>query len=148
MIPNQTLKYLISNKIRDAKVLIDNKRFPAAVYIAGYAIEIALKYKICQSLRFNLGFPETKNELNSYLTVINGNNLQPLHIQLGDIRNHDLGKLLLYSGTELKIKTSFNLEWATISRWNPEIRYRKYRALRNYAKAYLKAAKKIIKEIA
>ena len=112
MIPNQTLRYLISNKMIDARTLISNRRFPASVYIAGYAIEIALKYKICQSFRFNRGFPETKDEFNNYLKILNENNLQPLSINLGDIRNHDLGRLLLYSGTELKIKTRLNLEWA------------------------------------
>jgi len=144
MIPGQTLKYFISSKMIDAKTLINNNRFPASVYIAGYAIEIALKHKICQSFRFNRGFPETKSELNNYL---NENNLHPLGISLGDIRNHDLSKLLIYSGVELKIKASFNLEWAILSRWNPEIRYRKVRILKNYAEAHFKAAKRIIKEI-
>lgn len=93
MIPDQTLKYLVSNKLRDAKVLMKNGRFSAAIYIAGYAIEIALKLKICQNFQFNQGFPETKQEINNYLVHINKNNPKPLIIHISDVRNHDLNKL-------------------------------------------------------
>ena len=147
MIPTLTLKYLIACRVNDANVLIKNRRFPASVYMAGYAIEIALKYKICRSLQFRQGFPETKQELNTYLTTINQPNVQPLIIQLGDIRNHDLNKLLFYSGEELKIKNNFFTEWTIVAQWTPENRYKKIRVLQKTAEVYFKAVRKIIKEI-
>jgi hypothetical protein len=74
MIVHQTLKHLIANRLKDASVLISRRRYPASVYIAGYAIEIALKYKICRSLHFWQGFPETKQEFSSYLPLLKQNN--------------------------------------------------------------------------
>ena len=147
MIPIQTLKYLISNKIKDAKTLMENKRLATSIYIAGYAVEIALKYKICRTLHFNQGFPETKQEINNYLTYINRNNAQPLSIRLVDIRNHDLNQLLFYSGVELLIKSSFFPEWAIVNQWNPELRYKKSRVLQKTAESYYESATKIIREI-
>ena len=111
MIPNLVLKYLVLNKIKDAEVLLKNGRHAASLYIAGYAVEVALKNKICRALQFSLGFPETKQELTSYLQHINRNNPAVLNISLGEIRNHDLSKLLFYSGAELKIQSNFYKEW-------------------------------------
>jgi len=147
MIPVPTLKYLIANKVKDARVLLQNKRCPAAIYIAGYAIELALKNKICSTLRFSQGFPETRQELYNYLALINENNPQPMALNLGDIRNHDLNRLLFYSGIELRIKENYFAEWATVSSWNPECRYKKTRVFCKRATVYLKAVVKIIKEI-
>jgi HEPN domain-containing protein len=146
MIVHQTLKYLIANRLKDASVLISRRRYPASVYIAGYAIEIALKYKICRSLHFWQGFPETKQEFSSYLPLLKQNNAGSL-IQLGDIRHHDLDKLLIYTGVEYRIRKNFESEWEIVSHWSPGDRYRKVRILQKTAGLYYKAAKKIIKEI-
>jgi len=147
MISNLVLRYLISNKIKDAKILIKYGRCPASMYIAGYAIELALKYKICRTLQFNQGFPENRQELSNYLTIINRNNPQPIAIDIRDIRNHDLNTLLFYSGVELRIKGQFFAEWSIVSRWSPENRYKKTRVLNKTAAEYPKAAAKIIREI-
>jgi hypothetical protein len=146
MIVHQTLKYLIANRLNDAGALISKRRYPAAVYIAGYAIEIALKYKICRSLHFWQGFPETKQEFGTYLPVLKQSSSSNL-IQLGDIRHHDLVKLLIYTGVEYQIRKKFESEWEIVSQWSPECRYRKVRVLQKTADLYYKAAKKIIKEI-
>src|SRR5580698_11032149 len=103
MIIYQTLKYLIADRLKDAGVLISRRRYPASVYIAGYAIEIALKYKICRSLQFWQRFPETKQEFSNYLPVLKQHNAGSL-IQLGDIRHHNLDKLLVYSDVEYEIR--------------------------------------------
>jgi HEPN domain-containing protein len=147
MIPNQTLKYLITSRIKDATTLLHHQRYPAAIYMAGYAVEIALKSKICRSLQFNHGFPETKQELNAYLTSINRATPQPLIINLGDIRNHNLHKLLFYSGEETTIKNNFFREWVIVAQWTPEDRYKKMRIFKYNAETFLKSTRKIIKEI-
>jgi hypothetical protein len=147
MIPIQTLKYLIPNKIKDSSALLKSRRFPTSIYIAGYAIEIALKYNICQSLQFRQGFPETKQEFRYYLHSLNQFNAQLPLIHLADIRNHDLNKLLTFSGVESKIKAGYHTEWAILVKWSPENRYRKMRVLENSAKVFHLAAKKILKEI-
>jgi hypothetical protein len=147
VISTQTMKYLIANKIKDAEILWENNRFPASVYIAGYAVEIALKYKICKTLQFNLGFPETRQELSGYFTHINNNYSQPLIIDINDIRTHNLNKLLIYSGIELKIQNDFFIDWRIVTGWNPENRYKKLMIFGKSAHTYLKAAIKIIKEV-
>jgi hypothetical protein len=147
MISGQTLTYLVANKLKDARTLIQNGRFPTSIYLAGYAVEIALKRRICQTLQFNMGFPETRQELQDYLTRINRHNTQALIIHLYDIRNHDLNKLLFYSGVELRIKNILFNEWTVVNRWNPESRYRKIRIIRKVAEAYFEAARKITQEI-
>ena len=53
MIPNQTLQYLISAKMKDAKVLIRNNRLSASINIAGYAIEIALNSGVELKMKTN-----------------------------------------------------------------------------------------------
>lgn len=64
MIPKTTLRELINQKLKDADVLIANRRYPAAIYIAGYALELALKLKVCKIFKFAQGFPEkTKQNL-------------------------------------------------------------------------------------
>lgn len=37
-------------RIEDAKVLVHSKRYDGAVYLCGYAVEIALKVRICRTL--------------------------------------------------------------------------------------------------
>jgi hypothetical protein len=147
VIPDQTLKYLVSNKLRDARVLMKNDRFAAAIYIAGYAIEIVLKLKICQNLQFGQGFPETKQEMNNYLVHINRNNLKPVVIHISDVRNHDLNKLLYYSGVETIVNKNLRSEWAIVNQWNPEIRYKKIRILKKSAEDYIKSVSKIIRKV-
>lgn len=147
MITNQTFTYLISNKVRDARVLIREKRFPASVYIAGYAVEIALKYKICRSLGFTRGFPETKQELNRCLADSIQIHPRPQALHITDIRNHDLSRLLTWSGEESRIITFFQSEWTIVTQWDPEIRYRKLRVLGRNAELFFRSAKKIIQEI-
>jgi hypothetical protein len=147
MIPIQSLKYLIKNKIKDAEVLFKNERYLTSIYLAGYAVEIALKYKICMTLQFNVGFPETQQELSTYLQQINGNNPKLLRITIRQIKNHDLSTLLFYSGVEARIKNLFLNEWAIINTWNPEDRYRKKIIIKNKSQIFLRAAKKLIKEI-
>lgn len=145
MISMQTLRYLVSNKMRDARILAANRRFPAAVYIAGYAVEIALKYKVCLSLRFEQGFPETSSELSETLTRVNRYRENPLAIHLQNIRTHNFESLRLLSGTDEQLTRVLADEWIRIRTWGPEIRYKKRRLLKNQAFQFLNAAEKIIK---
>lgn len=111
--------------MKDAEILSPNKRYQASIYLAGYAVEIALKYKICKTLQFNNGFPENRAELTAYLNQINQNNPNPLTLNISEIKHHKLPKLLFYSGAEFRIKNNFQTEWAIINGWDPEHRYRK-----------------------
>lgn len=86
MIPDKTLRYLVVQRIKDAEALLNNNRYPAAIYFAGYAVEVALKKKICVTFEFHLGFPETKQEFSNYLQFVNNDTRQSSEIDLRDIR--------------------------------------------------------------
>lgn len=123
MISKQDLKEIAKNKFESSKILFKSKKYDTSLYLIGYSIELALKYKICKILKLNNGFPETKNEFDIYISN-NDNDLGGVITNLKEIRNHNLQKLLFYSGQEFSIKSQFLDEWTHISYWNPELRYK------------------------
>jgi HEPN domain-containing protein len=95
-------------RLKDAQILYQNRQYDGAVYISGYAVEIALKARICKTLKWIEGYPDTKREFENYTSF----------------KTHDLDTLLRISGIEEKIKRAFYSEWSTMAKWNPEARYK------------------------
>lgn len=148
MIPKDILSALISQKLKDVDVLIANRRYSAAMYLAGYAVELALKLKICKIFKFEKGFLENKAEFSLYQNSVKSQKLLVGAItQLRDIRNHDLNKLLFFSGVEYTIKSKFLNEWNLVSGWDPEIRYKLQKVLKKEAVNNVEAIKIIVKNI-
>lgn len=148
MIPKDILRTLISQKLKDADVLIANRLYSAAIYLAGYALELALKLKICKIFKFVQGFPENKAEFSFYQTSVKSQKLLVGAItQIRDIRNHDLNKLLFFSGVEYKIKSKFLNEWSLVFGWDPEMRYKMQKVLKKEAIENVEAIKIIVKNI-
>jgi len=106
MIPRGDLKAIARARLRDARVLLQAKRFDGAVYLCGYAVELALKARLCRTLRWN-EFPETPQEFKG----------------LQSIKTHDLEILLRLSGIEGRIKARYLAEWSVVLNWDPEKRY-------------------------
>ena len=129
MISKKTLLELVDQKLKDAEVLIANRRYASAIYMAGYALELALKLKICKIFKFVQGFTENKAE---FITYQNSAKSQPLLAgtitQIKDIRNHDLNKLLFYSGVEFRIKLNYLNEWNLVVSWDLkwDIKFKKF----------------------
>jgi len=148
MISTKTLKALIDQKLKDAEVLIANGRYATAIYIAGYTIELTLKLKIYKIFKFVQGFPENKVEFAIYQ---NSAKSQPLFAgtitQIKDIRNHDLNKLLFYSGIEFQIKRDHLNEWNLVVGWDPEMRYRMQKVLKREGLNNVNAIKMLIQNI-
>lgn len=94
-------------RIEDGEVLLNSNRYDGAVYLCGYAVEIALKERICRTLGW-LGYPSTNREFANYQSFI----------------THNLSVLLSLSGSEKKIKTKFLAEWSVVAEWDPEMRYK------------------------
>jgi hypothetical protein len=148
MISKKTLKELIDQKLKDADVLVANRRYATAIYIAGYALELALKLKICKIFKFAQGFPENKIEFDVYQNSVKSQLLLADTItQIKDIRNHDLNKLLFYSGVEYKIKLHYLNNWNLVVGWNPEMRYKVQKVLKSEATNNVNAVRTIIKNI-
>ena len=106
MITVAELRTLARARLRDAEVLLLRGRHDGAVYLCGYAVELALKARICRTLHWS-AFPATTAEFRDYQSF----------------RVHDLEVLLHLSGIESKILSRFPSEWSALSKWNPEIRY-------------------------
>jgi len=144
MISKPSLKALILRRLGDARVLLKNRRYPAAIYLAGYGVELALKYRICKIMEFTKGFPESKPEFNKYYQDARKTILRQTMRSLWDIRHHNLPILLRYSGKQVNIKTHFNAEWEVVKGWNPEMRYTNDTIRRHAANDFFNSAHAII----
>ncbi len=99
MLSRQDLRKTARARLKDAEVLTKWRRYDGAVYLCGYAVEMRLKARICQTLKWT-GFPDTPQEFKGYTTF----------------KTHDLDRLLHMSGVESKIKTGHLAEWSIVAR--------------------------------
>lgn len=107
MILPSDLRDIAQARLDDADALLQAGRFDGSVYVCGYAVEIALKARICDCLKWQ-GYPGTNAEFKGYISF----------------RTHDLEVLLHLSGAETPIKELFLLEWSIVLKWDPDVRYR------------------------
>lgn len=68
MITLKDLRLIARARLQDSEVLFKAGRYDGAAYLAGYAVEIALKTRICKTLKW-LGFPETAKEFENYASL-------------------------------------------------------------------------------
>jgi len=107
MLPTTDVRKIASARLRDAKALLAAKRYDGAVYLCGYAVELALKARICKTLKWP-GYPETSREFEPFKSF----------------KVHDLDVLLRLTGREGVVKQSYFVEWSAVAAWNPEARYK------------------------
>lgn len=74
--------------------------------MCGYAVEVALKARICRTLNWP-EFPSTSGEFQAYRSF----------------QTHELDVLLRLSGQEPKIKQNHFTIWNTVAVWKVESRY-------------------------
>ena len=96
------LRKLAVARLKDAEVLIKHRRYDGARYLCGYVVELALKSRICRTLKLN-EYPESR----AYQSF----------------KTHSLDTLLHLSGREVKIKTVHLPEWSFVVDWDPSVRY-------------------------
>ena len=106
MIANNDLKSIANDKLLDAEVLLNGSRFDGAVYVCGYAVEVALKFRICRTLNWP-EFPSTRKDFENYRSL----------------GVHDLDVLLSFTGLESTVKGKSLYDWSVVSKWDPEKRY-------------------------
>lgn len=107
MLSLSDLTHIAQARLADASALASAGRYDGSVYLCGYAVEVALKARICRSLGWP-DFPATSGEFRSYRSF----------------QTHDLDVLLHLSGVEASIKGKHLAEWSTVAQWDPEVRYR------------------------
>jgi hypothetical protein len=101
------LREIAEARLEDANVLLANGRTDGAAYLCGYAVELALKARICATLNWD-GFPETRSEFENLATF----------------KTHKLDVLLALSGQGQRIKATHFSAWSAVITWNTELRYR------------------------
>lgn len=94
--------------LRAAKLLRTRRSYDAAVYLCGYAVEIALKARICRTLKWTTGFPETNAEFHEKGTLL---------------KTHNFQVLLEYTGAGDRVRANLLNEWSNVCLWTPEQRY-------------------------
>ena len=102
------LQALAQAKLDDAILLFKNKRYSNAYYLAGYAVELALKS--CIATQFIADMIPDKSFVN-------------------DIYIHDLPKLVKLSGLSAELQkqsdkdVNFAANWALVAQWSESARY-------------------------
>jgi HEPN domain-containing protein len=100
------LKKLARLRLKEAETLFAARLYDGAVYLCGYAVEFALKARICRLLGVN-EYPSS-GKLKSVYAV------------------HDFNQLLLLSGLQSKLdqnNVALFSNWSIATPWTPERRY-------------------------
>jgi len=107
------LKELAKLRLAEAETLLDAGFYDGAVYLCGYAVEFALKARICRLLGVD--------EYPPPVTGLNSNRIKSAYTI------HNVDQLLLLAGLKHKLDPTDNPEvwgnWSLASPWNPENRY-------------------------
>jgi len=130
MLTITVLRGMAKNRLHDAEVLYEGECWDGSVYLCGYAVELALKAKVCETLRWR-SFPNTNTEFEGFTSF----------------KTHDLDRLLRLSGVERKMKDGRRRcveHWFKIVQWDPEDRYNPSVATKNDAKTMLESSREII----
>src|SRR3972149_32190 len=106
MISVAELDNIARARIEDAQALLAAGRFDGASYLCGYAVELALKARICRTLNW-LDFPGTGAEFQAYRSF----------------QTHDRAVLLRLSGQEPRIRLEHIPIWSALATWKAEWRY-------------------------
>lgn len=147
MLTRSNLKKISESRLREAGILIKHKRYSAAVYMAGYAVELKLKLKICEVCGFKRGYPKFENEFNAYRNTSSQAFFRLDITRLRQLKIHDLNNLLKYSGKQLDIFNHFSTEWSVIKNWSPQQRYSTRVIRKATADEFLKCCSIIIENL-
>ena len=106
MITAEDFRQVSEDRMADCHALLAVGRYDAVMYLSGYALEAALKARICDTLGW-VGFEDSGNRSSWF---------RPLFV-------HDLNMLLMYSGREAYVLSRLGTEWSNVREWKPAQRY-------------------------
>jgi HEPN domain-containing protein len=102
---------LAEARLRDAEILFRSRRFAGAYYLAGYAVECALKACVAKRTK-RYDFPDK--------------------LIANEVYTHNLTRLLVPAGlrqiwqNELGTNGALDLKWSVVKDWTEESRYGKH----------------------
>jgi hypothetical protein len=85
----QEIKNIALERLQEAAILCDNGKYDGAFYLAGYAIELMLKAKICERFDVDNLFDETSKDISKVRN---------------SVKIHDISSLLVFSGLRNKLE--------------------------------------------
>ena len=100
------LQTLAEERLQDAQALLAAGRFSGAYYLAGYAVECALKARIAKRFR-EFEFPDKRTVLESYTHIL---------LQLARVAKVDVD-------ARSRENIAFATNWTTVKDWTEESRY-------------------------
>jgi len=111
---------LAKQRLRESRILLDSDEVDGAFYLAGYSVELMLKWKICRNFEiYNLFSSEAPPQI------------EGVKVLKDSIHTHNLYILLLFSGLRAKFDRdkSSNPSLLTansllFSCWDPNVRYK------------------------
>ena len=106
MISAPQLREMSATKLDEAVDLYRLGRFDGSIYLCGYAVELALKARICDTLTWN-GFPSSGSGFHDYRSL----------------QTHNLNVLLDFSSIQDRVREDYADAWEIAETWNPEWRY-------------------------
>jgi len=104
------LKRISEARLREAKILFTNNEFDGSVYLAGYALETALKARICKILQVN--YPPNNSLSRAFFT-------------------HNIEDLVILAGLKSKFDAllssnlNFRTNWSVLTDWSEQFRYKR-----------------------
>jgi HEPN domain-containing protein len=107
-VTRRELQDLSRRRLREAKVLLRARCYDGAYYLAGYAVECALKACIAKQVSRH-DFPDRKLALDSYTHDL--------------VKLVDVAKLKTDLEAELGQDPPFALYWEVVSNWSEQSRY-------------------------
>lgn len=133
MISVSDLELVAQNRFADAECLLEKDRFDGAVYLGGYALEMAFKVKLCKISGLS-DFPENRSELKN------------LNNQTKHWFHHNLAKLEGHSGLNLS-SPQYITEWSVVKQWDVEMRYKRSNVTQQSANDFLDSVKILLPAI-
>lgn len=119
MTTSKSIQSIADDRIREAECLYDNGHFDLAFYVAGYAVELYLKARICVVLNI----PDFFDFGNRKKFENEDNITKPYKV-------HNFDQLLILSGLSLEHNkmlqmANFKKDWSALSQWREDVRYSK-----------------------
>ena len=125
------LRSISAVRLEDAQALFNAGRYDASSCLCGYAIELALKARICETLNW-AEFPESGKDFEDYRSF----------------RTHNLNVLLFLSGIRNRVLADQEPEWESVMGWNSELWYaRPGRHNEQTATGILQSTKEILRTL-
>lgn len=106
-VSSEALAHLKEDRHKDAQCLFDAGRYDGAFYLAGYAVELHLKWLVCQVLNWSCFPPDGSREFQQ-------------------LKTHNLDALLQLTGAYNRLleDKDWKKHWSNFtSNWSPELRY-------------------------